>query len=176
MALVDTMLALRGIGKSYGAIHALAGIDLDIAARDVIGICGDNGAGKSTLIRILSGAEQPSEGEISIDGQAIAIASPATALARGIATLYQDLALARHRDRRLGPLEGLGRDLALRLLGVEPLAVHWIFLLDQPSGLTLRSGPKGRVSKGGTSLDVAHPSRRRCAAPQDEVFATTCVR
>ncbi len=94
MALVDTILALRGIGKSYGAIHALAGIDLDIAARDVIGICGDNGAGKSTLIRILSGAEQPSEGEISIDGQAIAIASPATALARGIATLYQDLALA----------------------------------------------------------------------------------
>ena len=94
MALVDTMLALRGIGKSYGAIHALAGIDLDIAGREVVGICGDNGAGKSTLIRILSGAERPSEGEIRANGQAIAITSPANALARGIATIYQDLALA----------------------------------------------------------------------------------
>ena len=94
MALVEPMLALRGIGKSYGPVRALAGIDLDIAAREVVGICGDNGAGKSTLIRILSGAERPSEGMIRANGQAIAITSPANALARGIATIYQDLALA----------------------------------------------------------------------------------
>ena len=94
MALVEPMLALRGIGKSYGPVRALAGIDLDIAAREVVGICGDNGAGKSTLIRILSGAERPSEGEIRANGKVIAITSPGDALARGIATIYQDLALA----------------------------------------------------------------------------------
>ena len=94
MALVEPILALRGIGKSYGPTRALGGIDLDIAAGEVVGICGDNGAGKSTLIRILSGAEQPSEGEIRAEGRVIAIRSPAEALASGIATIYQDLALA----------------------------------------------------------------------------------
>ena len=94
MALVEPILALRGIGKSYGPTRALGGIDLDIAAGEVVGICGDNGAGKSTLIRILSGAEQPSEGEIRAEGRVIAIRSPAVALASGIATIYPDLALA----------------------------------------------------------------------------------
>jgi ABC-type sugar transport system ATPase subunit len=88
------MLELRGIGKAYGPVRALQGIDLAIGPREVIGICGDNGAGKSTLIRILSGAERPSEGVMLAHGRAIEIRSPANALARGIATTYQDLALA----------------------------------------------------------------------------------
>ncbi len=94
MALVAPLLELRGIGKSYGPVRALHGIDLAIGAREVIGLCGDNGAGKSTLIRILSGAERPSEGQLLAAGRPIEIRSPANALARGIATTYQDLALA----------------------------------------------------------------------------------
>ncbi len=94
MALVGPLLELRGIGKSYGPVTALEGVDFDIGRREVIGICGDNGAGKSTLIRILSGAEQPSGGEIRVNSEAISFRSPADALARGIATTYQDLALA----------------------------------------------------------------------------------
>ncbi len=94
MALVGPLLQLRGVGKRFGPVRALEGIDLDINRREVLGICGDNGAGKSTLIRILSGAEQPSEGTLVINGEPVRFRSPADALARGIATTYQDLALA----------------------------------------------------------------------------------
>jgi simple sugar transport system ATP-binding protein len=91
-----TLLSLRGVGKNYGAVEALAGVDLDVAAGDVLGICGDNGAGKSTLIRIVSGAQEPSAGEIAVRGKAVRFRSPPDAHAAGIATIYQDLALAPH--------------------------------------------------------------------------------
>jgi len=94
MALVGPLLQLRGVGKSFGPVRALEGIDLDINRREVLGICGDNGAGKSTLIRILAGAETPSEGTLLINGEPVRLRSPGDALARGIATTYQDLALA----------------------------------------------------------------------------------
>ena len=60
----------------------------------MVAICGDNGAGKSTLIRIVSGAHEPSEGTIELDGNAVAFGSPIDALGAGVATIYQDLALA----------------------------------------------------------------------------------
>ncbi len=94
MALVAPLLELRGIAKRYGAVRALEGIDLAIFPGEVVGLCGDNGAGKSTLIRILSGAQPASAGELRLDGIPVRFASPAQALAAGIATTYQDLALA----------------------------------------------------------------------------------
>jgi ABC-type sugar transport system ATPase subunit len=94
VALVAALLSLRGVGKRFGPVRALEGIDLDIHPREVIGICGDNGAGKSTLIRIIAGAEAPSEGTVMLNGAPARFRSPADALARGIATTYQDLALA----------------------------------------------------------------------------------
>ena len=86
--------ALRAVAKSYGAVQALAGVDLDVMAGDVLAICGDNGAGKSTLIKIMSGAETPTAGTLRLEGEEVHFASPADALARGVATIYQDLALA----------------------------------------------------------------------------------
>lgn len=88
------ILSLRGVGKSYGAVEALADVSFDVVAGETLAICGDNGAGKSTLIRIVSGALAPSAGEIKLGGAAVRFASPADALARGVATIYQDLALA----------------------------------------------------------------------------------
>jgi simple sugar transport system ATP-binding protein len=88
------LLRLVGIGKRYGAVEALHGVDLDVEAGEVVAICGDNGAGKSTLIRIVSGAHEPTEGRIELDGHPVAFASPIDALKRGVATIYQDLALA----------------------------------------------------------------------------------
>jgi ABC-type sugar transport system ATPase subunit len=88
------LLRLVGVGKRYGAVEALHGVDLDIHPGEVVAICGDNGAGKSTLIRIVSGAHEPSEGRIELDGRPVAFPSPIDALRAGVATIYQDLALA----------------------------------------------------------------------------------
>jgi ABC-type sugar transport system ATPase subunit len=60
----------------------------------VLAICGDNGAGKSSLIRVVSGAHEPDEGAIEIEGRAVRFGSPQDALGAGVATIYQDLALA----------------------------------------------------------------------------------
>ena len=91
---MGTLLRLVGIGKRYGAVEALREVELDVNAGEVVAICGDNGAGKSTLIRIVSGAHEPSEGRMEIDGRPVAFRSPIDALGAGVATIYQDLALA----------------------------------------------------------------------------------
>ncbi len=91
---MSAALSLRQIRKSYGAVEALKGVDMDVPEGKVMAICGDNGAGKSTLIRIISGAQEPSGGELSLDGKKVVFASPHDALVQGIATIYQDLALA----------------------------------------------------------------------------------
>jgi simple sugar transport system ATP-binding protein len=92
--IVTPVLELKGIYKSYGAVQALLGVDLSVNQGDVVAICGDNGAGKSTLIKIVSGAETATAGDIRLNGQRVNFTSPAAALAQGLATIYQDLALA----------------------------------------------------------------------------------
>jgi simple sugar transport system ATP-binding protein len=88
------LVRLAGIRKRYGAVEALQGVDLDVGAGEVVAICGDNGAGKSSLIRVVSGAHEPDGGTIEIEGGAVRFASPLEALKAGVATIYQDLALA----------------------------------------------------------------------------------
>jgi len=90
----SALLSLRGVGKAYGAVTALHGIDLDVDAGRILAICGDNGAGKSSLIKIISGAQAPSSGTLSLHGQVVRFRSPLHALHQGVATIYQDLALA----------------------------------------------------------------------------------
>lgn len=88
------ILSLRDISKHYGAVVALRHVDLDIAQGEVVAICGNNGAGKSSLIKVISGAERPSSGALSLRGKAVQFLSPLDALENGVATIYQDLALA----------------------------------------------------------------------------------
>ncbi len=92
--MTSPIFALRNVGRSYGGVRALHGIDLDVEQGQVLAICGDNGAGKSTLIRIMSGAQPPSEGTLALRGTEVRFRSPHDALAQGVATIYQDLALA----------------------------------------------------------------------------------
>lgn len=87
------LVQLRGIGKKFGHITALRGIDLSVRAGEVTCILGDNGAGKSTLIKIISGLHAQDEGEYLVDGQPVHFHSPRDALDRGITTVYQDLAM-----------------------------------------------------------------------------------
>ena len=89
----NTILSLRGITKTFGAVAALTDVDLDVAAGQVVAIVGDNGAGKSTLVKVLSGVHAPDSGTISFEGREVAIPTPAAAQQLGIATVYQDLAL-----------------------------------------------------------------------------------
>jgi ABC-type uncharacterized transport system ATPase subunit len=83
-------IELRDIHKSFGAVHANAGISLDVAPASVLGILGENGAGKSTLMKILSGFQAPDSGKILLDGEAATIRSPSDAIRLGIGMLHQD--------------------------------------------------------------------------------------
>ncbi|MCK5932962.1 MAG: sugar ABC transporter ATP-binding protein [Fulvimarina manganoxydans] len=90
----EPLLEARGVTRYFGHVQALSGADLAIYPGEICALIGDNGAGKSTLVKILSGAEQPSSGEIRLNGKPVVFASPAEAQRQGIATVYQDLALA----------------------------------------------------------------------------------
>jgi ABC-type sugar transport system ATPase subunit len=94
----DTLLRLAGIGKNFGPVRALSGVDLDIPAGQVTAILGDNGAGKTTLIKCISGIWQPDHGEIWWQGKRVTLHSPRAATDLGIATVYQDLALCDNLD------------------------------------------------------------------------------
>ncbi|MBT3150445.1 sugar ABC transporter ATP-binding protein [Streptomyces sp. CHD11] len=87
------LVELRGAGKAYGNIRALHGVGLTVHPSKVTCVLGDNGAGKSTLIKIISGLHQHTEGEFLVDGAPVRFSSPRDALAKGIATVYQDLAV-----------------------------------------------------------------------------------
>jgi len=97
-ALAEPILSLRGIRKRFGSIHALAGVDLDVHAGEVVALVGDNGAGKSTLVKVIAGAGAPDEGIVTWDGRRVTLERPADARALGIATVYQDLALCDNLD------------------------------------------------------------------------------
>ncbi|GLY14031.1 ATP-binding cassette domain-containing protein [Kineosporia rhizophila] len=88
-----TLIEMHGVGKSYGPIRALSDVDLKVAAGEVTCVLGDNGAGKSTLIKIMSGLHPHTEGTFQVDGETLVLDSPRQALDRGIATVYQDLAV-----------------------------------------------------------------------------------
>ena len=94
MASTDNpIVELRGLGKNYGNINALRGVDLKVRQGEVTCILGDNGAGKSTLINIVAGLFSYDEGAYLVDGEEVHFSSPREALDRGIAAVYQTLAL-----------------------------------------------------------------------------------
>lgn len=107
-------VALTDVCKSYGNIRALTGISLTADVGEVNCVLGDNGAGKSTLIKVISGLHDHDSGTYRVDGVPVRFASPKEALDHGIATVYQDLALA--------PLMPVWRNF---FLGSEPTLGSW---------------------------------------------------
>jgi simple sugar transport system ATP-binding protein len=89
----ESLVEMDNVGKTYGAIRALKGINLRVNAGEVTCVLGDNGAGKSTLIKIIAGLHPHNEGVLKVDGAPVNFSSPRDALSHGIATVYQDLAV-----------------------------------------------------------------------------------
>jgi simple sugar transport system ATP-binding protein len=92
------VLKITGLTKSFGAIRALQGVDLEIRAGETVALVGDNGAGKSTLVKCVSGVHVPDSGEMLLDGEPLSVSSPKESRERGIETVYQDLALVEELD------------------------------------------------------------------------------
>jgi fructose transport system ATP-binding protein len=113
------LVSARGLTKHYGTIVAVDDVDLEVGRGEIVAIVGDNGAGKSTLVKMIAGAVTPDRGEISIEGRRATLRNPMEARARGIETIYQDLAMPPNLDvitniylgrerQRSGPLRWLG--------------------------------------------------------------------
>jgi ABC-type sugar transport system ATPase subunit len=87
------LLEVRDVRKSYPGVHALDGVDFDVEPGEVHALLGENGAGKSTLMKVIAGAVRPETGSIAVSGEPLPLGSPRTALAHGVAVVYQDLSL-----------------------------------------------------------------------------------
>jgi ribose transport system ATP-binding protein len=118
-------LEMHGVRKSFGATKALKGVDITVEPGEVLALVGENGAGKSTLMKVLSGAHQPDEGRMSLDGEPYMPHNPLQARAQGVAMIYQELALAPH----LSVMENI-------LLGIEPTRgplMNWRLMQERAS-------------------------------------------
>lgn len=156
-----SLLEVRDIGKTYGSVIALREVSTVVNAGEVTCVLGDNGAGKSTLIKILAGVHQHDRGEFLVEGEPVRFASPREALDRGIATVYQDLAVV--------PLMSVWRNF---FLGSEPTTKFG--MLDRKKG---RETTKQALSDMGIDLrDVEQPvgtlsgGERQCVAIARAVY------
>jgi D-xylose transport system ATP-binding protein len=110
-------LHVQGVHKHFGGVHALRGVDFEVARGEVMALVGDNGAGKSTLMKVLAGAHVADEGQFYLDGRPVTVNSPNDASDLGIQIVYQDLALCENLD--------VAANLSL---GNEPVRKGWGFL------------------------------------------------
>ncbi|HEX8703080.1 MAG TPA: ATP-binding cassette domain-containing protein [Myxococcaceae bacterium] len=110
------LLAVESLAKSFGKVSAVEDVTMSVYAGEVMCVLGDNGAGKSTLIKMLSGVHLPDRGRMLVSGVEVRLASPRDARARGIATVYQDLAMV--------PMLSIVRNF---FLGAEPMKGIWPF-------------------------------------------------
>ncbi|CTQ31705.1 ATP-binding cassette domain-containing protein [Jannaschia rubra] len=107
---VKPIVSMKDIEKHFGSVIALNGVSVDILPGECHCLLGDNGAGKSTFIKTMSGVHRPTSGEIFFEGRPMSFADPRDAIAAGIATVYQDLAMI--------PLMSVSRNF---FMGNEPI-------------------------------------------------------
>ncbi len=152
------LLELEEISKHYGNIIALTGVTTLVNAGEVTCVLGDNGAGKSTFIKIIAGAHQQSEGTLKVEGEEVMFESPRDALALGIATVYQDLAvvplmsvwrnffLGSEPTKRIGPFKWIDKEKASRV-AKEEMAKMGIDIRDTEQAVgTLSGGERQSVA------------------------------
>ncbi len=176
-----TLLALKQIGRSFGAIQALTKVDLVVGPGEVVGLMGDNGAGKSTLAKIIAGNFPPTSGTMEFNGQEVVFGGPVDARAAGIEVVYQDLALADNLSAAANVF--LGRELRrqvgpLRLLDHRRMEQRAASLFAELKSET-RAGDLVRQMSGGQRQAVAIARTRLSDARliiMDEPTAAISVR
>lgn len=89
----NTILSLKGISKSFGGVHALDQVDLEVKKGQIHCLMGENGSGKSTLIKIISGVYKPDQGEILLNGRKYESLTPAESVKQGVSIIYQDFSV-----------------------------------------------------------------------------------
>jgi ribose transport system ATP-binding protein len=131
---VTALLEMTDVRKAFGATRALDGVSLSVEAGEVRALVGENGAGKSTLMKVLSGAYRPDAGSMALDGLPYAPRGPREALARGVAMIYQELALAPALSVEANILLGQERVKGgwLRLREHRRIAAEALALLEHP--------------------------------------------
>ncbi|MEV7325386.1 ATP-binding cassette domain-containing protein [Streptomyces sp. NPDC093970] len=151
-----TLVQLTDVSKNYGTVRALDGVSLEVRAGEITCVLGDNGAGKSTLIKIVAGLHRHDGGSLRIEGEETTLTSPREALDRGIATVYQDLAVVPlmpvwrnfflGSEPRKGPFKRLDVDHMRRTTRAELLRMGIDLRdVDQPIG-TLSGGERQCVA------------------------------
>ncbi|MDX1330366.1 MAG: ATP-binding cassette domain-containing protein [Burkholderiaceae bacterium] len=146
------VIAVQGLTKHYGGVKALTDAEFRLNPGEHVAIVGDNGAGKSTFVRLITGVEQPSRGDILMDGQPVAFDSPLDAREQGVETVFQNLALAEDLDvpanifmgreitrLNLGPLSILNHR-AMRAQSVEMLGTTGVKIQDLSEPMRGMSG------------------------------------
>ncbi|MEO8511167.1 MAG: ATP-binding cassette domain-containing protein [Chloroflexota bacterium] len=116
------LVEMRDIQVAFGGVQAVAGVSIDLHEGEVVGLVGGNGAGKSTLMKVLAGAQLPDSGQIYVNGERVSIQNPRDAKARGIETIYQNLALADNLDAPANVF--LGRELTLPIGSIDDGAME----------------------------------------------------
>lgn len=91
MSMAGPIVELRNVSKSFVGVQAVQNLNLSVSPGEVLCLLGENGAGKSTVIKILTGVEKPTTGEVLVDGEVVHFESPRDARERGIATVYQEV-------------------------------------------------------------------------------------
>jgi len=146
------VLQIRKLTKHYGGVKALTEANFQLLPGEHAAIVGDNGAGKSTFVRLITGVEQPNQGEICLDERKVSFKSPLDAREQGIETVYQTLALAEDLDvpaniflgreitrLNLGPLSILNHK-AMREKSTDMLATTGVKIQDMSESLRGMSG------------------------------------
>ena len=163
------VLEMSRISKSFGAVTALVDVSVRLRKGEVLALVGDNGAGKSTLIKILSGFHRPDTGTVTVHGEPAQFTSPRDARARGIETVYQDLAMI--GDLSVYHNMFLGREYHKRVLGLNLLDNARMRDLAKSHLATLGIG----IPDVNRTVDMLSGGQRQCIAVARSIYASPSI-
>ncbi|HEY0865884.1 MAG TPA: ATP-binding cassette domain-containing protein [Fimbriimonas sp.] len=159
-AALSPALELRAVSKSFGGVHALRNVDLELQPGSIHALVGENGAGKSTLVNICTGVLQPDQGRLTIEGREGAIPSPSDAARLGIHVVHQEAELFSQLSLAENMLlaEGLERRPGI------PWLIDWNATYAKAENVLAGTGAAGRSRSLAGELSIGHRVQASLAA------------